>query len=112
MTFFAMCILLLISGGSLIWMTHRTIRLSRMEQLQHISELAKMHKEIRERVYHMDNRYIQLKVLAEEIGNNELICESTKLLEENEQLKGKLMSFEAAALGPLLKPLASSKEKS
>jgi hypothetical protein len=112
MNFFAISIPLLIGGAILIWMTHRTLRLSRSEQLKHLCELAKMHKEIREKVYLMDNRYIQLKALADKIGNEELIHESDKILEENAQLKGKLMSFEAVALGSLLKPQPSSKEKS
>lgn len=103
MNFFAISIPLLIGGAILIWMTHRTLRLSRSEQLKHLFELAKMHKEIREKVYLMDNRYIQLKALADKIGNEELIHESDKILEENAQLKGKLMLFVATAVGPLLK---------
>ena len=112
MNFFAISIPLLIGGGILIWMTQKTLRLSRLDQLQHISELAKMHKEICEKVSLMDNKYIELKELANKIGNNTLVYESDKLLEENAQLKRKLMSFEAVAIGPSLKPSSSLKKRS
>ena len=107
MNFFAISMLLLISGGSLIWLIHRSMRLSRLDQLQHLSELAKMHKELCKKVSLMENKYIELKTLADKIGNNELIYESSKLLEENAQVKKKLVAVEAAAIGPLLKPTSS-----
>ena len=112
MNFFAISMLLLIAGGSLILLTHRTMRLSRLDQLQHLSELAKMHKELCKKVSLMDNRYIELKTLADKIGNNELAYESNKLLEENKQIKRELMLFEAATIGPFLKPSSSEEKES
>lgn len=106
MNFFAISIPLLIGGGILIWITQKTIRLSRIDQLQHLSELAKMHKEICEKVSIMENKYIELKMLADKLGADKLVHESSKLLEENVQLKKKLFSVEAAAIGPFLKPLS------
>lgn len=111
MNFFDISIPLLIGGGILIFMTQRTLRLSRLDQLQHISELAKMHKEICEKVSLMDTKYIELKVLADKIGNDKLVDESDKLLEENKQIKRELIEFETATIIPLLKPAPSLKKE-